>query len=305
METPSTPSSSPENDIPVDISEYEKLSTLGYQSSPEISSDTEKKIEYFLLRVILVSKTISLVVFIALFCLITYSWSRNQTQNSWIMKNSTYVYQWSAICNWITSGNDRKIEAKTDFLEYLDKNPVPNATVDFKKILTDKTCLAPDTLSHLLRLEEKFLTEKLTDSYSTTLIKKFQGSTLESSYEINTILSFDPSNRINYVEVLRLIDEKIKKWTVRGKNSVSCGGVKFQGLTADMSCTIKSIPPTQPRDEAIKFLESLEMTDKLLVSYPSSLNLNVDSKDNILSTTFPVTVTYMPARYEEEILKKI
>lgn len=119
METTSSPSPGTENEVPVDISEYEKLSSLGYQASSDISADTEKKIEYFLLRVILVTKTISLTAFIALFCLVAYTWSRNQTQGSWIMRNSTYVYQGSAVCNWINSGNNRKVEAKTDFLEYL------------------------------------------------------------------------------------------------------------------------------------------------------------------------------------------
>ena len=72
-----------------------------------------------------------------------------------------------------------------------------------------------------------------------------------------------------------------------------------------MSCTVKSIPPMQPRDEAIKFLESLEETDQLLVNYPNSLDLKVDTKDNVLSTSFGVNLIYVPARYESDILKKI
>ncbi len=72
-----------------------------------------------------------------------------------------------------------------------------------------------------------------------------------------------------------------------------------------MSCTIKSVPPIQPRDEAIKFLESLEETEQLLVNYPNSLDLKVDTKDNILSTSFGVNLIYVPARYESEVLKKI
>ncbi len=72
-----------------------------------------------------------------------------------------------------------------------------------------------------------------------------------------------------------------------------------------MSCTIKSVPPMQPRDEALKFLESLEATDQLLVNYPSSIDLKVDTKDNILSTSFGVNIIYVPARYELDALKKI
>ena len=64
-------------------------------------------------------------------------------------------------------------------------------------------------------MEEKFLTQKLKDAYETTLIKKFLGSTLESSDEINTILGLDPSNRVDHVEVLRLVAEKVKAGTVR------------------------------------------------------------------------------------------
>jgi len=72
-----------------------------------------------------------------------------------------------------------------------------------------------------------------------------------------------------------------------------------------MSCTIRSVPPVQPRDEALKFLESLEATDQLLVTYPNSLDLKVDPKDNILSTSFGLNLIYVPARYELEALKKI
>jgi len=72
-----------------------------------------------------------------------------------------------------------------------------------------------------------------------------------------------------------------------------------------MSCTIKSVPPIQPRDEAIRFLESLEATNQLLVNYPSSLDLKVDTKDNILSTSFSLNLIYIPARYEIDALKKI
>jgi hypothetical protein len=102
-----------------------------------------------------------------------------------------------------------------------------------------------------------------------------------------------------------MISEKIQAGSIRGKNSITCGDVKFQWLSTDISCTIKSIPPIQPRDEAIKFLESLEETDQLLVNYPSSLDLKVDAKDNILSTSFNVNLIYMPARYESDVLKKI
>ena len=154
-------------------------------------------------------------------------------------------------------------------------------------------------------MQEKYMTEKLREAYETTLIKKFLGSTLESSDEINTILSLDPDYRMKYIEVLRLVAEKVQEWTIKWKSTISCGDAKFSWLSASMNCTIKSIPPIQPRDEAIKFLESLEKTDQLLVTYPSSLTLNVDTKDNILSTSFPVSVIYMPARYEWDVLKNI
>ncbi len=305
METNNSPSTTPENDTQIDVSEYEKLSAEWYQNKEDISPDTEKKIEYLLLRVILAAKMVALTAFIGIFCFVGYSWSRNQTQNSWIMKQTKYVHQWSALCNWVNSWNTRKVEASTEFLDFLEKNPRQDLNVDLKKLLADNSCLSPDTLSHLLGMEEKFLTQKLKDAYETTLIKKFLGSTLESSDEINTILGLDPSNRVDHVEVLRLVAEKVKAGTVRWKNTVTCGDVKFQWLSADMSCTVKSIPPMQPRDEAIKFLESLEETDQLLVNYPNSLDLKVDTKDNVLSTSFGVNLIYVPARYESDILKKI
>gem|GEM_PF-3250399 len=70
-------------------------------------------------------------------------------------------------------------------------------------------------MSHLLDMEEKFMTQKLKDAYETTLIKKFLGSTLESSKEIKTILDLDPSNRVNHVEIMRLVAEKVVEGTVK------------------------------------------------------------------------------------------
>ncbi|MEI6711833.1 MAG: hypothetical protein WCK88_06735 [bacterium] len=60
-------------------------------------------------------------------------------------------------------------------------------------------------------MQEKYMTEKLREAYETTLIKKFLGSTLESSDEINTILSLDPDYRMKYIEVLRLVAEKVQE----------------------------------------------------------------------------------------------
>lgn len=64
-------------------------------------------------------------------------------------------------------------------------------------------------------MQEKYAVEKLKEAYETTLIKKFLGSTLESSDEINTILALNPENRIKHIEVLRLVSEKIKSNTVK------------------------------------------------------------------------------------------
>jgi hypothetical protein len=66
-------------------------------------------------------------------------------------------------------------------------------------------------MSHLLVMEESYLTQQLTEAYKTTLEKKFQSSTLESSAEINTILSHDPSTRMDYREIIKLINEKVQE----------------------------------------------------------------------------------------------
>ena len=73
----------------------------------------------------------------------------------------------------------------------------------------------------------------------------------------------------------------------------------------EFSCSITSVPPIQPRLEALKFLESLEATEEFLVSYPNSLDLKVDTKNNLLSTPFSVSIIYTSARYESDILTKI
>lgn len=150
METNIPSSSSPQSDTQIDVSEYEKLTSESYQEKEAINPDTEKKIEYLLLRLIFIAKMISLITFILLFCFVGYSWSRNQKQNSWIMKQSKYVYQGSAICKWVNSGNNQKIEQSTEFLTFLEKNPRKDLDIDLKQLLADNTCLTPDTLSHLL-----------------------------------------------------------------------------------------------------------------------------------------------------------
>ncbi len=137
------------------------------------------------------------------------------------------------------------------------------------------------------------------------LIKKFEGSTLESSAEINTILSFDPSTRMNYHEIIKLINEKVKAKNKKWKSSITCSDVRFQWLSTNFSCSIKSVSPIEPRYEALDFLESLEKTEKLLVTYPDSMDLRVDTKDNILSTSFDVNLIYIPAQYEWDFLKNI
>jgi hypothetical protein len=128
----------------------------------------------------------------------------------------------------VNSGNTRTVEASTEFLAFLERNPRKDLNLDLKQLLANNTCLTPDTLSHLLGMEEKFLTEKLKEVYETTLIKKFLGSTLESSNEINTILALDPANRIKHVEVLKLVADKVQEGTVRGKNTIVCSDAKFQ-----------------------------------------------------------------------------
>jgi hypothetical protein len=77
-------------------------------------------------------------------------------------------------------------------------------------------------------MEEKFMVAKLKEAYETTLIKKFLGTTIESSDEIDTILALDPDNRIKHVEVLKLITQKVEEGTIRGQNSITCGNLKFQ-----------------------------------------------------------------------------
>ena len=292
-------------DTQIDLSEYEKLSTEWFQTANEVNPDTEKKIEYLLLRVLFITKIISWLTFLVLFLFIGYSWSRNQTQNSWIMRQSKFVHQWTALCNWVNAGNNHEIPASTEFLKFLAENKNPQVKVDLSKLLTDKACLTPDTMSHLLAMEEAYLTKQLKETYETVLIKKFEGSTLESSTEINTILSFDPSTRMNYHEIIKLINEKVKAKNKKWKSAITCSDVRFQGLSTNFSCSIKSVSPIEPRYEALDFLESLEKTEKLLVTYPDSMDLRVDTKDNILSTSFDVNLIYIPAQYEWDFLKNI
>lgn len=286
-------------DTQIDLSEYQKLDSDGLKGISEINPETEKKLEYLLLRIWFILKIVAWVTFMAIFILATYSWSRNQTQESWIMKQK-FVSQGNAACNWVNSGNSRKPPQDTDFLNFLTENK----RGDLRKYIEDNTCLTPDTLSHLLGMEEKFETQKLTEAYETTLIKKFQGSTLESSNEINTILSLDPANRIQHNEVLKLVSQAVKKNSTK-KSVTVCNDIKFQWMSTEISCSISSVPPIQPRDEALKFLESLETTEELIVSYPNSLDLKVDTKNNLLSTSFNVSLIFTPSRYESDILTKI
>lgn len=284
----------------INLTEYQNIDALAAQSASTMDAETEKKLEYLLLRIWFLAKSISTIAFIGIFLLTLYMWSRNQTQESWIMRQTQFVAQGNAVCNWVNGGNTRPVDKSTEFLDFL----VLNQRGDLRKYIEEDRCLTPDTLSYILRLEEVFATTKLLTAYQTTVIKKFLGSTLESSDEISTILSFDPKNRMKHAEVLRLIAKTIKENTTK-TNIIHCGDVRFQGISTNVSCSIRSVPPVQPRNEALKFLEKLEDTKDFIVSYPNSLDLSVDAKNNIMSTSFDLTLIYTPARYEWDVLNNI
>ena len=109
---------------------------------------------------------------------------------------------------------------------------------------------------------------------------------------------------MNHAEVLGSISNATAK--LNDKNTtVGCQEIHFLGLNAEVTCKIETRAPTQPRKKAIEFMESLEKTDIMLVTYPNSLDMKVNEESKMLTTNFTFQITYIPSRYEANRIQKL
>ncbi len=165
-------------------------------------------------------------------------------------------------------------------------------------------CIAPDTITTWLELEKTLSSEELGKAYEKIIPKKFLGTTVTSSPELDVIASLAPSHRMQHDVVLQLISDASERLSEPGSR-ITCQQVRFNDLSAEAQCQVTTKAPIQPRAKAIDFVKSLSSTQSLLVIYPSMLDMRLDEKNNLLTTEFSVRMTYIPSRYEANQIKKL
>jgi|GEM_PF-981833 len=148
------------------------------------------------------------------------------------------------------------------------------------------------------------MSQELARIYETIIPKKFIGNTITTSPELDVIARNSPEHRMHHDDILKHLSETADKL---GDSStrIACSEVRFFELSADAQCEVSSRSPVQPRARAIAFLKELGAQEKVLITYPNTLDMTIDEKTKLLKTSFVVKMTYIPARYEAEKIKKL
>ena len=148
------------------------------------------------------------------------------------------------------------------------------------------------------------MSQELARTYETIIPKKFIGTTITTSPELDVIARNSPEHRMHHDDVLQLLSDASEKLS-DSSSRIACSEVRFFELSADAQCEVISRSPVQPRARAIAFLKELSTKEKVLITYPNTLDMTVDEKTKQLKTSFVVKMTYIPARYEAEKIKKL
>lgn len=155
-----------------------------------------------------------------------------------------------------------------------------------------------------MELEKTLASEELAKAYEKIIPKKFLGTTVTSSPELDIIAGLAPSHRMQHDVILQIISDTTERLSESGSR-ITCQQVRFNDLSAEAQCQVTTKAPIQPRARAIDFVKSLSNTKSLLVIYPSMLDMRLDEKNNLLTTEFSVRMTYIPSRYEASQIKKL
>ena len=282
-----------------DISAYENTDLTQLNTTSEDVKPTEERLEKFLIRVVFTAKVFAWIGIAAMVLLGLYGWTRNQTQDSWLMSLPMNIAG-SPSCTWMNRGYDAGLRKDTAFRDYLTSK----GKQSLAEYIDNGHCIAPDTIAQWLDLEKSLASDELAQAYEKIIPKKFLGTTITSSPELDVIASLAPSHRMQHDVVLQIISDTTDRLS-DSSSRITCQQIRFNELSAEADCQVTTKAPIQPRAKAIDFVKSLSGTQSLLVIYPSMLDMRLDEKTNLLTTEFSVHMTYIPSRYEANEIKKL
>lgn len=151
-----------------DISAYENTDLSKLNAETDEIKPTEKKLESFLIRTVFTAKVCAWIGIIAVCVLGLYGWTRNQTQDSWLM-NLAMNTAGNPLCTWMNRGYDAQLRKDTVFRDYL----VSQGKQAFVELLDNGKCIAPDTIAEWLELQKAFASDELGKAYTKIISKKF------------------------------------------------------------------------------------------------------------------------------------
>lgn len=143
-----------------DITAYENIDLSQLNASGDDVAPTEKKLENTLIRVVFFSRIAALVSIGILILTSLYGWTRNQSQESWLM-NLGVSTTGSPLCSWMNHGYDQKLRNDTVFRDYL----IAKGKQSYLDLVDSNRCIAPDTIAGWLELQKAFGSEELGRAY--------------------------------------------------------------------------------------------------------------------------------------------
>jgi hypothetical protein len=282
-----------------DITAYENVDLSQLNSGGDNTPPTEKKLEHTLIRVVFFSRIVAWISIVLLVFSGLYGWTRNQKQDSWLM-NLGMNNTGSPLCSWMNHGYDTELRNDTIFRDFLIKKG-KQWLID---IFDSGHCLALDSIAEWLEIQHIYATEELARVYESIIPKKFLGTTITTSPELDIIAKKSPEHRMHHDSILQLISDtslQINDSSAR----VICHEIRFVELNADVYCEVMTRPPVQPRAKALAFMKALEASQSVLVIYPNTLDMSIDEKTGLLKTNFTIKMTSIPSRYEEDTIRKL
>ena len=180
-----------------DVSAYQNTDLSQLNTLAEVEHTSEKKLEYFMIRVVFVVKILTWISLTLLIGVTLYGWSRNQTQSSWFMSLPMNT-KTGPLCAWMNYGNADTLNKTKAFEEFL----VTSGKQDLITLQKSDKCLASDTLAQLFEQEAKFHELELASAYAEIIPKKFLGTTIDATPELDIIIENAPVHRVNHVDML-------------------------------------------------------------------------------------------------------
>ncbi len=283
----------------IDMSAYENTDLSQLNAEESDTPSAEKKLDSILLKTVFFGRiaawaSIALLIIVGL-----YGWTKNQTQESFLM-NLPINSNGNWLCTWMNGWKDATLKRDAKFREYL----IANEKQGYVDLLEQNKCLALDTIAGWLDAQKKYATDELAKAYAEVIPKKFLGNTITSSAELSIIAEKAPVNRMQHDVVLKLLSDTADKVN-SGTGNVICSDVRFYDLLAEARCKAITRSPIQPRTLALSFMKELTNTQSILVTYPSTLDLQVDEQTNRLTTEFVVQMNYIPSRFEAVTLQNL